>query len=95
MKRSPVIESRDECVQCGESKAAIRESQRKGGQHVLFCATVDYYGECSQDWDRHKFIWTEADQAAADAEEAHWAALAKVIEEDETTGLTAHQEGTP
>jgi hypothetical protein len=83
MKRSKVLESRDECVQCGESKEAIRESQRKGGLDVLFCATVDYYGECSNDWDRHKFIWTEADQAHQDAEEAHWAALVDVMVAEE------------
>jgi hypothetical protein len=73
----------DDCVQCGESKGAIKESQRKGGQHQLYCAIVDYWGECSVDWERHRFIWTESDKAASEAEEAHWAALAKVIEEDE------------
>lgn len=70
-------------MQCGESKAAIKESQRRGGQHVLYCATVDYYGECTQDWERHRFIWTKADQRAAASEEAHWASLAASFESGE------------
>ena len=83
MSRPKILEYRDECVQCGESKAAIRESQRKGGLDVLYCATVDHYGECLQDWERHRFIWTEADQASQEAEVAYWAAIAKQFEEDD------------
>ena len=80
---SKVVEHRDECVQCGESKAAIKESQRKGGQHVLFCAIVDFEGECAMDWDRHRFIWTEADQKAQEAEEAMWERMAHAYEDEE------------
>jgi hypothetical protein len=84
------IGPQDKCVQCGESKAAIRESQRKGGQHILYCATVDYYGECAEDWDRHRFTWTAKDQAAQDAEDAHWTALADAIEAEEAAQKTQH-----
>jgi len=80
---SLAIGPQEDCVQCGESKAAIKESQRRGGQHVLYCAIVDYWGECSEEWDRHRFIWTRKDQEAAEAEEAHWAAYADAIEAEE------------
>jgi hypothetical protein len=72
-----VVGPQDDCVQCGESKATIEESQRRGGQYQLYCGTVDYFGECDADWDRHKFTWTKKDQKAREAEEAHWAEQAK------------------
>ena len=51
----------DHCVQCGESEAAIKASQSKGGQDQLYCATVDYFGECEAEWDRHRFTtWENA-----------------------------------
>lgn len=66
------IGPQDECVQCGESKAAIRASQRRGGLDVLFCAIVDCFGECEVDWDRHRFIWTQRDVDRERAETAYW-----------------------
>lgn len=67
------IGPQDDCIQCGESKAAVRESQRR--KDPIYCATVDYWGECMEDWDRHRFVWTAKDQAGLDAETAHWSAL--------------------
>lgn len=67
------IGPQDDCVQCGETKAAVRESQRR--KDPIYCATVDYYGECTEDWDRHRFVWTAKDQADLDAETAHWEGL--------------------
>ena len=67
------IGPQDYCIQCGESKAAVRESQRR--KDPIYCAIVDYCGECSEDWDRHRFIWTAKDQADLDAEAAHWDGL--------------------
>jgi len=43
------------CVQCGQTRDAIKESQRRGGYNKLLCATVDYFGECEADWERHRF----------------------------------------
>lgn len=81
---SRVVGQQDDCVQCGESREAIKESQRKGGQHVLFCAIVDSYdGECTMDWDRHRFIWTHKDQAAQEAHDAHWDRMIAAIEAEE------------
>lgn len=42
-----------ECLQCGETQAAIRAHQSRG--EPFFCATVDYYGDCSEEWERHRF----------------------------------------
>lgn len=41
------------CLQCGESEAAIKRTQRDGDP--IYCAIVDYFGECSTDWARHRF----------------------------------------
>jgi len=76
------IGPQDECVQCGEGKAKIRAAQHRGVYQTIYCATVDYWGECVEEWDRHKFTWTARDQAALDSEDAHWTALAA---EDEAT----------
>ena len=78
----------DECLNCGQSKASIRASQRRGGHHVIYCATVDYWGECEAEFDRHRFIWTAKDQAAEEAMEAHWEAMARAIGDEEREGLT-------
>jgi hypothetical protein len=61
----PVEERR--CLQCGESEAAIRASQRRGDP--LYCAIVDYWGECEADWPRHRFRDT------TDAELKAWGVL--------------------
>lgn len=39
----------DVCLQCGESRGAIR---REG----LICAGVDYFGEVSWEADHHRFV---------------------------------------
>lgn len=70
------IGPQDDCVQCGEKKDVIRAAQRRGGLHTLFCAIVDYWGETEVDWDRHRFIWTQADADAEDREAAHWEVVA-------------------
>lgn len=75
------IGPQDDCIQCGETKAAVQASQREGDP--LYCATVDYYGDCSEAWDRHRFRWTANDQKAQEAEEVHWAALGDAIAAEE------------
>lgn len=94
----------DTCVQCGESKAAVKASQQRGQAHAIHCAIVDYWGECTHDWDRHKFTWTHTDQDRADAENAHWEALYRAEEEkeaamtptpkNETLGVTSAEGAT-
>lgn len=79
-------------MQCGESKAAVKESQRKGGQNQLYCATVDYWGECDADWERHKFTWTKKDQAAQEAHDTHWARLADEIQKREAEEQAAPEQ---
>lgn len=45
------------CLQCGESRGAVK---RKG----YFCATVDYYGECQEDWPKHRWAdWRDHELA--------------------------------
>ena len=63
----------DDCIQCGETKDAIRESQRR--KDPLFCAIVDYEGECMEEFDRHRFVWTAKDQQRVDEEAAFWASF--------------------
>ena len=47
----------DKCLQCDETRGAIRNEQ-------LICGTVDYYGELGDEWPRHRFKpWTEAELA--------------------------------
>lgn len=70
--RARQIGPQDSCVQCGESKAVVRRSQRSGGQDVLFCAIVDYWGETEIDWDRHRFVWTQKDADYQALEDAYW-----------------------
>ncbi|ANP74519.1 hypothetical protein [Cryobacterium arcticum] len=38
----------DKCLQCDETRGAIRNEQ-------LICGTVDYYGELGDEWPRHRF----------------------------------------
>ena len=46
------------CLFCNESEGAIRESQRR--RDPIFCAAVDYFGECLWERDRHRFAdWTD------------------------------------
>lgn len=46
----------DVCYFCRESKAAIKYSQSTGDP--IFCAEVDYFGECQWERDRHRFVVT-------------------------------------
>jgi hypothetical protein len=43
-----MADANDICVQCGESRGAIR---REG----LICARVDYFGEVDYEFDHHRF----------------------------------------
>jgi hypothetical protein len=52
------------CLACGESQAAIRASQRTN--EPIFCAAVDYFGECDWTRDRHIFV-TPKQKGSADA----------------------------
>lgn len=52
------------CVQCGQTRGAVKESQRRGGYHKILCGTVDYFGECEADRERHKFPRKRTDAAA-------------------------------
>ena len=45
--------SERQCLQCGESQAAIRASQR--AKEPIHCAAVDYFGECLWEAERHRF----------------------------------------
>lgn len=54
----------EECLNCGETKDAVRASQRR--QEPILCALVDYFGEASDEWERHRFVWTKADQKRAE-----------------------------
>ena len=46
------------CLQCGESQAAIRASQQ--AKDPIYCGSVDYFGECEWEADRHRFrAWTD------------------------------------
>lgn len=42
-----------DCLQCGESQAAIRHSQSIGDP--IYCGAVDYFGECVWELPRHRF----------------------------------------
>ncbi len=42
-----------DCLQCGESQAAIRASQQ--ARDPIHCAAVDYFGECEWELPRHRF----------------------------------------
>lgn len=55
------------CLQCNESEAAIRASQRAGDP--LYCAIVDYFGECEVEFPRHRF------RDNTDAELSAWGIL--------------------
>lgn len=58
----------DECYLCRESKAAIKYSQ--SNKDSIYCAILDYYGECIQEFDHHVFVITEKQyQAELEAEE--------------------------
>lgn len=78
----------DDCVQCGQSKGAIKESQRRGDP--IYCVGVDYFGECDWEADRHRFIWTAKDVAAEEAEDAYWERAGEALDRMELS-----QEGTP
>lgn len=41
------------CLQCGESQAVIRASQRT--KYPIYCAIVSWDGETEADWERHRF----------------------------------------
>ncbi|RLP70883.1 hypothetical protein D9V30_00150 [Mycetocola reblochoni] len=45
--------SERDCLQCGESQAAIRASQ--SARDPIFCGAVDYFGECEWEQERHRF----------------------------------------
>ena len=48
MSTDPIL-----CLQCGESRDAIRASQSSGSP--LYCGAVDYFGECEWEADLHRF----------------------------------------
>lgn len=37
-----------ECLHCGQTAGEVKENQ-------TFCATVDYYGECQDEWPKHRW----------------------------------------
>jgi hypothetical protein len=46
------------CLQCNESEAAIKASQRR--RDPIFCGAVDYFGEVEWDLPHHRFReWTD------------------------------------
>lgn len=48
---------KDNCLNCGEH----RETVKRHGYH---CATVDYFGECHEEWPRHRWAdWTDKELA--------------------------------
>ena len=48
----------DTCLHCGETRAAVKANG-------LYCATVDGYGECSEEWPRHRWAdWNDRELAA-------------------------------
>lgn len=58
----------DTCVRCGQTKAEVRTSQQ--AKEPMPCAQEDpYSGETGQEWERHRFRWTPADQLRYDAEQ--------------------------
>lgn len=47
----------DTCLQCGETRAVVKANN-------YYCATVDYYGECQEEWARHRWAdWTDTELA--------------------------------
>lgn len=45
------------CINCGDSRAAVREQQ-------LICGTVDYFGELSEEYGNHRWAdWNDRDLA--------------------------------
>lgn len=55
------IGPQDKCVHCSEYKATIRQSQID--RSPLTCGGVDMYGDLTWELPRHKFTWTEKDEA--------------------------------
>lgn len=55
----------DTCYNCGAYKTEVEASRRS--KDPRYCATVDYWGECINEWPRHIFVVTEA-QLKADEE---------------------------
>lgn len=50
-------ESDQECLQCGQTRAVVKANG-------YYCATVDYYGECQDEWPRHRWTdWTDEELA--------------------------------
>lgn len=45
----------DKCLHCGQSKAEVKANN-------TYCAAVDHYGECQEEWDRHQWRdWSDAE----------------------------------
>lgn len=64
----------DTCFTCGESKAAIKRSQKIGDP--IYCVTGTYgeYGfEADQEYDRHRFVRTDKQRQADEADEKAYA----------------------
>lgn len=50
--------SNQRCLQCGESRAAVKNEG-------LYCATLSYEGEALDEWDRHRWrYWTDKELAS-------------------------------
>ena len=44
-----------ECLHCGQTKGEVKANQ-------TYCATVDYFGECIDDWPQHRWRdWSDKD----------------------------------
>lgn len=47
----------DTCLQCDQTRATVKAND-------YYCATVDYYGECQEEWPRHRWAdWTDTELA--------------------------------
>lgn len=68
----------DTCLNCHENYEAIKRS--RNGMDNIYCAEVDYFGECVQEWPRHRFVITKAYIRSVEAEAVYWENEAKRLE---------------
>lgn len=63
-------EHSDTCFNCGEYKSTIRDSQLR--RDPMLCATLystEYGPEVGNEYDRHRFVRTEKQKTAEEADE--------------------------
>lgn len=64
------------CLQCGESRAAVKRER-------LCCATVGYEGEAHDEWDRHRWRdWTDKELASIGVLPEHYDKYRRAKEDD-------------